>query len=59
MMHGYVEWKEWVAADFGRFTPDEARYYAQELSASGIDDVRGLRIGELGLRQRRVRWVCA
>lgn len=44
----YVAWKGWQGADFGRFGPEEAFYYAQELGASGIASVRGLRVAELG-----------
>ena len=44
----YAGWKGWQGADFGRFTPEDALYYAQELHAIGIASVRGLRVGELG-----------
>jgi SAM-dependent methyltransferase len=44
----YVGWKGWHDADFGRFEPEHALYYAQELHASGIASVSGLRVGELG-----------
>lgn len=44
----YAGWKGWQGADFGRFAPEDALYYAQELHASGIASVRGLRVGELG-----------
>jgi SAM-dependent methyltransferase len=44
----YIGWKGWHGADFGRFGPENALYYAQELHASGIASVSGLRVGELG-----------
>jgi len=44
----YVRWKSWHGSDFGRFGPEDALYYAQELHASGIASVLGLRVGELG-----------
>lgn len=44
----YIGWKDWQPADFGRFGPEDALYYAQELHASGITSVLGLRVGELG-----------
>lgn len=44
----YVGWKGWHGADFGRFGPEDSLYYAQELHASGIASVLGLRIGEVG-----------
>lgn len=44
----YAGWKGWHGADFGRFGPEDALYYAQELRASGIASVCGLRVGELG-----------
>ena len=48
MTDGYARWKGWHGADFGHFEPQDALYYAQELRASGITSVVGLRIGELG-----------
>jgi SAM-dependent methyltransferase len=44
----YVGWKGWHGADFGRFGPEDALYYARELHASGISSVSGLKVGELG-----------
>jgi len=48
MTDGYARWKGWQGADFGHFDLEDALYYAQELRASGIASVVGLRIGELG-----------
>lgn len=48
MTDRYIEWKDWSAADFGCFAEDQDVYYLQELRASGIGSVRGLRVGELG-----------
>jgi SAM-dependent methyltransferase len=62
----YVGWKGWHGADFGLFGPENALYYAQELYASGIASIRGLRVGELGygngafagwVRKEGGRWV--
>src|SRR5262245_33583620 len=47
-MTSYVEWKGWDPSGFGHFSPDEGRYFAKELSRSGINSVSGLRIAELG-----------
>jgi SAM-dependent methyltransferase len=44
----YAGWKGWHGADFGRFRPEDALYYAQELHASGIASVLDLRVGEQG-----------
>jgi SAM-dependent methyltransferase len=44
----YVGWKGWHGTDFGRFGLKDALYYAQELHASGIASVVGLKVGELG-----------
>lgn len=44
----YPRWKGWQGAEFGRFEPEDALYFAQELRASGIASVVGLRIAELG-----------
>jgi SAM-dependent methyltransferase len=44
----YVGWKGWHSAEFGRFGREDALYYGQELHASGIASVLGLRVGELG-----------
>ena len=44
----YVGWKSWHGADFGRFGHEDDLYYTQELHASGIASVLGLRVGELG-----------
>jgi hypothetical protein len=63
----YVGWKGWHGADFGRFGLKDALYYAQELHASGIASVVGLKVGELGygngafagwVRQAGGHWVC-
>src|SRR5450759_515825 len=48
MTDSYAGCKGWHGADFGRFGPEDAFYYAQELRASGIDAVHGLRVMELG-----------
>lgn len=48
MTNQYVGWKDWNPAEFGRFTPEDALYFAKELHASGITSVHGLRVGELG-----------
>lgn len=48
MTDSYAGWKGWRGADFGGFGLEDAVYYAQELRASGIASVRGLRIAELG-----------
>lgn len=48
MTDSYSEWKGWYEADFGNFGAEDALYYAKELHASGINSVRGLRVGELG-----------
>jgi len=47
-LNRYIGWKDWQPADFGRFGREDALYYTQELHASGIASVRGLRIAELG-----------
>ena len=48
MTDSYVEWKGWHGADFGHFGREDAVYFAQELHASGLASIRGLRIAELG-----------
>lgn len=48
MTDRYIEWKDWGAGDFGCCGADQQVYYLQELRASGIGSVRGLRVGELG-----------
>jgi SAM-dependent methyltransferase len=48
MTDNYIQWKDWSAADFGRFDQEEERYYRRELEVSGLMSVRGLRVGELG-----------
>lgn len=48
MTNCYMGWKGWHGADFGRFEPEHALYYTQELHASGIASISGLRVGELG-----------
>ncbi len=48
MTNSYAGWKGWQGADFGQFGPEDALYYVQELHASGIASVLGLRVGELG-----------
>jgi SAM-dependent methyltransferase len=48
MIDGYVSWKRWQHADFGRVGSDDALYFTRELHASGISSLVGLRVGELG-----------
>lgn len=48
MTHAYVEWKAWQPEDFGKFGVEAARYYAEELRASGLLSVNGLTVAELG-----------
>src|ERR1017187_3419318 len=48
MTDSYADWKGWQSADFGRSGLEGTLYYAQELSAGGIDSVLGLRVAELG-----------
>jgi hypothetical protein len=45
---GYVIWKGWHDADFGRVDHDDAIYFQRELHASGVRSVAGLKVGELG-----------
>ncbi len=44
----YQHWKGWAAAGFGVCGQADAAYFAVELSRSGIPDIRGVRILELG-----------
>jgi SAM-dependent methyltransferase len=48
MTDSYADWKGWRGADFGRFGREDAYYYAQELRASDVASVLGLRVAELG-----------
>lgn len=48
MTSGYMEWKRWRSADFGRVGPEDALYFKRELHTSGISSLVGLRVGELG-----------
>jgi SAM-dependent methyltransferase len=48
MTECYVRCKGWEKGDFGCFSHEDALYYAQELKASGIPSVLGLRVAELG-----------
>ncbi|MCC6739660.1 MAG: class I SAM-dependent methyltransferase [Planctomycetia bacterium] len=45
---GYREWKAWKACDFGRFSPDEAATFAEELRRCGIGSLQGRRVLEVG-----------
>jgi 2-polyprenyl-3-methyl-5-hydroxy-6-metoxy-1,4-benzoquinol methylase len=42
---GYVQWKSWESADFGRYSPLDARYYSAEL---GIRTPAAARVLEIG-----------
>src|SRR3954470_5641587 len=44
----YSSWKDWRAADFGRFNCEESLYFERELQATGIGKLVGLRVGEIG-----------
>lgn len=44
----YRGWKNWDPARFGTCTRERRAYFAAELAASGLAEVRGLRVMELG-----------
>jgi SAM-dependent methyltransferase len=48
MTDAYITWKGWGEADFGHFTRDEEIYFAEELRASGVHTLAGLKFAELG-----------
>lgn len=45
---GYREWKAWKPGEFGRFRPDEAAWFAEELLRCGIRGLEGKRVLEVG-----------
>lgn len=48
MSQAYLNWKGWNDLTFGQYSHEQARYFEHELRRSGLPNLRGLRIGELG-----------
>lgn len=45
---GYIQWKEWNCAEFGRFTAQDAAVYAREMQNAGVYLGRDTSVMEIG-----------